>query len=109
MKLFKLTLAVILFVLTAESLAKFELPPIIDHYMVLQQNTEANLWGWIEPGEDRKFVSAEARIEGSAVVVYADEVKIPAAVRFGWANVSEPNLFNRESLPAGPFRTDNWE
>lgn len=60
-------------------------------------------------GKDRKFVSAEARIEGSTVVVYADEVKIPAAVRFGWANVSEPNLFNRESLPAGPFRTDNWE
>jgi len=59
--------------------------------------------------KDRKFVSAEARIEGSTVVVYADEVKIPAAVRFGWANVSEPNLFNRESLPAGPFRTDNWK
>ena len=27
-------------------------------------------------------------------------------VRFGWANVPDVNLFNREGLPATPFRTD---
>ena len=30
----------------------------------------------------------------------------PVAVRYGWANVPEGNLFNKAGLPASPFRTD---
>ena len=59
-------------------------------------------------GEDKKFVDAKAEIDGSAVVVSADGVEKPVAVRFGWAETAEPNLSNKEGLPASPFRTDSW-
>jgi len=36
------------------------------------------------------------------------EVKEPKAVRYGWANNPEVNLYNKENLPTSPFRTDNW-
>ena len=59
-------------------------------------------------GEDRNFVEANAEIDGDTVVVSAGSVTKPAAVRFGWTQEAEPNLSNREGLPASPFRTDNW-
>lgn len=60
-------------------------------------------------GQDRIFVWAKARIEGSQVIVWSDEVKHPVAVRYAWANNPEGcNLYNQENLPAVPFRTDNW-
>ena len=60
-------------------------------------------------GQDRKFVWAEAQIEGNSVVVWSDEVQTPVAVRYAWANNPEGcNLFNKEGLPASPFRTDDW-
>ena len=58
-------------------------------------------------GADMKFVPAQARIEGDKVVVWADGVAKPAAVRYGWANWPECNLFNDAGLPASPFRTDD--
>ncbi len=57
---------------------------------------------------DRKFVWANARIEGDTVVVYAPGVKQPKAVRYAWARNPFCNLFNEEGLPASPFRTDDW-
>jgi len=60
-------------------------------------------------GEDRKFYPARAEIENNTVVVWSPAVAKPAAVRFGWSNTPEPNLFNQEGLPASPFRTDNWD
>jgi sialate O-acetylesterase len=59
-------------------------------------------------GADRKFVKAEAEIEGREVVVRSDAVPAPVAVRFGWHQEAQPNLVNREGLPASPFRTDDW-
>jgi sialate O-acetylesterase len=59
-------------------------------------------------GEDRQFVDATAQIDGATVVVRADGVPSPTAVRFGWHEVAEPNLANAEGLPASPFRTDDW-
>lgn len=59
-------------------------------------------------GADRKFVAAEAKIDGDTIVVRSAEVRQPAAVRFGWADTSIPNLFNKAGLPASPFRTDDW-
>ncbi|MEM8906684.1 MAG: sialate O-acetylesterase [Bacteroidota bacterium] len=60
-------------------------------------------------GADRQFVWAQARIEGDEVVVWSDQVKNPQAVRYGWADNPEGvNLYNREGLPASPFRTDRW-
>jgi sialate O-acetylesterase len=40
------------------------------------------------------------------VIVSAEGVAKPAAVRFGWANVPDGNLYNAAGLPASPFRTD---
>lgn len=73
-----------------------------------------NKYGYINgfslAGDDRKFHWAKAEIlNNNSVVIYADEVKIPEAVRYGWAdNPDDLNLYNEEGLPAIPFRTDNW-
>ena len=66
------------------------------------------LKGFAIAGEDRKFVWAEATIDGNAVVVWSDKVSNPAAVRYAWANNPVCNLYNRADLPASPFRTDSW-
>ncbi|MBU3124553.1 sialate O-acetylesterase [Sinomicrobium sp. 2019215] len=56
-------------------------------------------------GEDKKFVWANARIEGNRVVVWSEEVPDPKYVRYAWAdNPDNPNLYNKEGLPASPFR-----
>lgn len=59
-------------------------------------------------GEDRKFVPAEARVEGDTLVVSAATVKAPVAVRYAWRNSPDARLFNSAGLPAAPFRSDNW-
>ncbi len=59
-------------------------------------------------GSDKKFVWAKAIIEGEKVVVWSDEVPEPKYVRYAWAdNPDGANLYNKEKLPASPFRTDN--
>jgi sialate O-acetylesterase len=66
------------------------------------------LKGFAIAGEDRKFVNAEAEIEGDTVVVHAEKVSKPVAVRFGWANYPVVNFWNKDGLPATPFRTDDF-
>jgi sialate O-acetylesterase len=60
-------------------------------------------------GEDQVYHPALAVIEGETVVVSASEVPSPVAVRYGWSNIAEPNLFNNEGLPASSFSTDSWK
>jgi sialate O-acetylesterase len=67
---------------------------------------DGELKGFTIAGEDKKFVPAKAEIQGSNIVVSAEGVSHPKAVRYGWANVPDVNLFNKEGLPASPFRTD---
>jgi sialate O-acetylesterase len=67
------------------------------------------LKGFSIAGEDRQFHWAQAKIEGDTVVVWSDKVSNPVAVRYAWGNNPECNLYNREHLPASPFRTDKWE
>ncbi|TFG48871.1 MAG: hypothetical protein E4H40_03925 [Candidatus Brocadiia bacterium] len=70
---------------------------------------DGNDLNWFEiAGQDRNFVKAKAQIEGKKIVVSSDQVKKPVAVRFGWHQEAEPNLSNKEGLPASPFRTDKW-
>lgn len=58
-------------------------------------------------GADKKFVPANAKIEGNKVTVWSDEISAPKYVRYAWSdNPVNPNLYNRELLPASPFRTD---
>ena len=58
--------------------------------------------------EDKNFVPAKATIDGNTIVVSSEGVKKPVAVRYAWSNTAEPNLANKEGLPASSFRTDDW-
>lgn len=69
------------------------------------------LKGFAICGEDRKWVWANAQISGDKndeVIVWSPSVPKPVAVRYGWADYPEGNLFNKEGLPASPFRTDDF-
>jgi sialate O-acetylesterase len=58
---------------------------------------------------DKKFVPALAKIDGDTIVVTADGVTAPAAVRYAWNRwPAGCNLYNKDGLPAAPFRTDQW-
>jgi sialate O-acetylesterase len=59
-------------------------------------------------GEDRKWVWAEARIEGDTIVVSSPSVPNPQEVRYAWQSNPAATLFNGAGLPAAPFRTDHW-
>jgi sialate O-acetylesterase len=60
-------------------------------------------------GADQKFVPAEARLDGQALIVGAASVSAPVAVRYAWRNSPDARLFNRAGLPAAPFRSDKWK
>jgi sialate O-acetylesterase len=66
------------------------------------------LKGFTIAGADQKFHHGNARIEGNEIVVSSPHVGAPAAVRYAWANSPDCNLYNKEGLPASPFRTDDW-
>jgi sialate O-acetylesterase len=66
------------------------------------------LVGFAIAGEDRHFVWADAVIKGKDVFVSSPEVKKPVAVRYAWADNPASNLYNKEGLPASPFRTDDF-
>jgi sialate O-acetylesterase len=60
-------------------------------------------------GADHKWFWADARIEGNTIVVSSRSVAHPVAVRYAFAmNPAGCNLYNREGLPASPFRSDDW-
>jgi len=61
-------------------------------------------WFEIIDADEGGFVKADARIEGSCVVLSSLNVEHPAAMRFAWSGLAQPNLMNQEGLPAGPFR-----
>ena len=68
------------------------------------------LQGFMVAGADKKFVWADAVIEGSGVVVSSAQVAQPVAVRYAWSgNAPWANLFNKDGLPALTFRTDDWK
>ena len=71
---------------------------------------EAKLKGFAIAGEDKRWYWANAEIDGKDVVVSAEEVANPVAVRYAFrANpMGDCNLYNKEGLPASPFRTDEW-
>jgi len=60
-------------------------------------------------GEDKVWHWADAVIDGKTVLVSSPEVPKPAAVRYAFSmNPEGCNLYNKEGLPASPFRTDDW-
>ncbi|MHB0998909.1 MAG: sialate O-acetylesterase [Armatimonadota bacterium] len=67
---------------------------------------DGNLKGWAIAGEDGRFARARAEIIGDTVIVSNPGIPHPTAVRYGWADYPIVNLYNKEGLPASPFRTD---
>ncbi len=66
--------------------------------------------GFAIAGPDSQFVWSKAEIVSDHEVwVYQKGIQNPVAVRYGWAdNPSDLCLYNKEGLPASPFRTDHW-
>jgi sialate O-acetylesterase len=62
------------------------------------------LVGFEVAGADGKYSPAQARIEGTSVVVSSAAVSAPVSVRYAWADAPTCNLYNREGLPASPFQ-----
>lgn len=60
-------------------------------------------------GDDKHFIWANAKIENDKIIVWNDNISNPVAVRYAWAgNPKGANLYNKEGLPASPFRTDDF-
>lgn len=64
------------------------------------------LRGFALAGSDHKWFPAKGKIEGSSVLVSSDAVLHPVAVRYNWRGFPLGNLYNKEGLPAPPFRSD---
>jgi sialate O-acetylesterase len=76
---------------------------------LVNRGSAAGVGGFAVAGADHHFVWADARIEGDHVVVSSAKVPAPVAVRYAWGNnPKDASLYNREGLPANPFRTDTW-
>ncbi len=67
------------------------------------------LKGFAIAGDNKKFVWAEAKIDGDEIVVWNPNIPQPVSVRYAWASNPVCNLYNGAGLPASPFRTDSWE
>jgi len=55
-----------------------------------------------------KVCMAKAYQEGNDIVVFSENLNNPVAVRYDWGNFPDGNIYNKENLPAVPFRTDDW-
>lgn len=73
--------------------------------LLVRGDTVANLQ---IAGENKEFRTAYAKIDGSDLLVFNPNIKKPLAVRMAFQDWAEANLFNKEGLPASPFRTDNF-
>jgi sialate O-acetylesterase len=80
-----------------------------DHATGLKSRDGQPLGHFTICGADEKFVPAQAEIDGESILVWADGVTDPTAVRFAWTDTAEPNLVNGAGLPASPFRTDSFK
>jgi sialate O-acetylesterase len=81
------------------------------HFKHVGKGLEAKdgpLHGFTIASADHKFYNAQAEIQGDTVLVWCEKVQEPVAVRYGWANCPVVNLWNKDGLPASPFRTDDF-
>ncbi|MEI6034769.1 MAG: sialate O-acetylesterase [Verrucomicrobiae bacterium] len=75
---------------------------------LVRNSPGSQLEGFAICGEDKKWVWADAKIDGAKVAVWSDKVPSPAAVRYAWADNPTCNLTSGSGLPASPFRTDDF-
>jgi sialate O-acetylesterase len=72
----------------------------------LQPRGGEQLLGFEIAGKSGDYVPADARVDGSTVVVFCDQIPDPARVRYAWADDPKATLENHEGLQASPFRAD---
>ena len=75
----------------------------------LQARNDLPLKGFAIAGADKKFVWADAVIDGNEIDVSSSKIINPVAVRYAWEGNPDGNLYNKEGLPASSFRTDQWK
>ncbi|CAN5461196.1 sialate O-acetylesterase [soil metagenome] len=75
---------------------------------LVRNSPNSEIEGFAICGEDKKWVWADAKIDGSTVVVSSSAVSNPVAIRYGWADNPTVNLYNGAGFPATPFRTDDF-
>jgi sialate O-acetylesterase len=74
---------------------------------LLIKDNQGDLLGFEIRAADGKFLWAQARQDGQDIVVTNAAIQQPVAARYDWRNTPDGNLFNKEGLPAVPFRTDS--
>jgi sialate O-acetylesterase len=79
-----------------------------DEKPLIRNSPHSELEGFAICGEDHKWVWADAKIDGNDVLVWSPNVPAPVAVRYAWADNATCNLYNKDGLPAGTFRTDHF-
>ncbi len=100
--------------------------PVLDSYkyegekMILQIETPGSelyllpasvggIWAFYIAGKNKVFYPAKVRQDGNKIQLSSPKVKNPVAVRYNWANNANATIYNKQGLPALPFRTDDWD
>lgn len=65
--------------------------------------------GFVVCGPDMVFHRADVEIEGNTLTVSSKDVSMPVAVRYGWADNPECDVYDVDGLPLPPFRTDSYQ
>ena len=76
----------------------------------MARDSSRQIQGFELAGEDQIFHAAQASISGRSILINADAVPNPVAVRYAWADdPAAANLMTAEGFPVAPFRSDNWK
>lgn len=62
--------------------------------------------GFAIAGDDKKWVWADAKLDGNSVLVWSDQVPRPTAVRYAWGDWPDTSLYNKAGLPVAPFDSE---
>ena len=54
-------------------------------------------------GVDRKWMWADARVDGDDMLVSSPQVKDPKCLRYDYVDLPRYHLWNKAGLPAAPF------
>ncbi len=107
--------AIVHFDLKESQLVAAPMPAIFDVSRVsgqtaplVRNSPKSELEGFAICGFDRKWVWADARIEGDTVIAWSKDVPKPYAVRYAWADNPTFNLYGSDGLPVGAFRSDRF-